>query len=130
MRKLFIRRVILLIAFWPAAMLAEENTPQGFALRVELRTNGSHALYLLCTDAGVGCNGSEVNPAFTNQACDLDDRAIITQTNDIERVMVDAYIRAVAEKQRVQLRVDGCVSIGTSSGLTAPNVIKIKIYSD
>lgn len=81
-----------------------------------LRDSGHHTVF--------------VQAAVPGQGCDLDDRAILVESDGSGQAMLGTLLVAISAEKPVLIQVDGCADTNPGTNiLTAPKLIKVKIYS-
>jgi hypothetical protein len=103
-----------LAALCTAPPAAAQVSDLARVVHVELREEGTHALYL----------DRPLPPA----GCGLDDRAILVPGGAGSAAMLQASLDALRWGSTVRVRVDGCTPIRTDSPLTAPRITKIDVF--
>ena len=86
------------------------------SFELELRESGYHEIY--------------GKFAIPTQGCDLDDRVILVESDGSGQAMLGTLLVAIGAEKSVLIQVDGCVESDPGmSALTAPKLVKVKIYS-
>ncbi|QGX41531.1 hypothetical protein [Permianibacter aggregans] len=104
-----------IFASLPSIVHSAGNTDPLHVISFETRDDGYHAVYL--------------DGPILNEGCTLNDRAIIVESSSKlgSKTLVSTVLSSAVAKNRVVLRVSGCVAISLSqTSTTAPLVTKVQ----
>jgi hypothetical protein len=93
------------------------GTLTGFVSELETRIEGRHSMYL--------SSGSMPN----SDSCSLSDRSVIDETATGGKAIYAVALSASLNGSQVKVVTSGCIDIVGSSGLTAPKVVNIVLYT-
>lgn len=94
-----------------------ENSQVDNVSNIVSREGGYHAIFL------------ENSNLLNTDGCTRNDRAVLVDTLGENRAMYTLVLSAMLAGAQVELRTDGCVPIQAGSAITAPRLIKVKLYA-